>query len=151
MGTPFLKVTKRFPIVMKHLKTALNIIRLEANPLLITYFSESNVDGLQNEITKAVKAQTGITISRQSDEELVNIMIYMFQNYKMIVTSKPLKTAVKELNAHVFNVVAPMVLGNVVSQSQYINYISKPREPIPLAISTTTRGKDVFEYRPGIK
>jgi hypothetical protein len=135
---------------MKHLTSALNIIRLEANPLLTTYFSESNVDYIQNEIIKVVKSQTGIKITRQSDKELVNIMIYMFQNYKMIVTSKPLNIAVKDLNTYVFDVVTPMVIGNVVSQSTYIDYISKPRDPIPLAVSTTSRGKDVFEYRPGI-
>jgi len=136
---------------MRHLTKALNILRIEVNPFLTKYFSDANVNYLQNEVVRTVKTQTGITISRQSDDELLNIMIFMFQNYRMIVLGQPLNTGIKDLNAHVFNTVTPMVMGNAVSQAKYIDYISKPRELMPLGVSTTSRGKDVLEYRPGIQ
>jgi len=134
----------------KYLQSALNILRIEADPLLEKYFSEKNIDSIQNEIIRGVKRDTGIKISRQSDKELLNMMIFMFENNKLSVLHKPVNTAVSELNTHVLHTAIPMVGGNASSQMKYVQYISKPREPIPLGISTSSRGKNVHEYRPGL-
>lgn len=134
----------------KYIQSALSILRVEPDPILEKYFSEKNVDNLQNELIKGVKRDTGIKISRQSDKELLNMMIFMFENNKLSVLHKPVNTAVSELNTHVLHTAVPMVGNNASSQAKYINYISKPREPIPLGISTSSRGKQVHEYRPGL-
>lgn len=134
----------------KYVQSALSILRVEPDPILETYFSERNVDNLQNEIKRGVKRDTGIQISRQSDEELLNMMIFMYENNKLSVLHKPVNTAVSELNTHVLHTAIQMVASNASSQAKYIHYISKPREPIPLGISTSSRGKNVHEYRPGL-
>lgn len=133
-----------------HLQSALSILRIESDPILETYFSQRNIDNIQDEIIKGVKRDTGIKISRQSDKELLNMMIFMFENNKFSVLHKPVNTAVRELNTHVLHTAVPMVGNNASSQMKYVQYISKPREPIPLAISTSSRGRDVHEYRPGL-
>lgn len=134
----------------KYLQSALNILRVEPDAILEKYFSEKNVDTIQNEIVKGVKRDTGIKISRQSDKELLNMMIFMFENNKLSIGNKPVNTAVSELNTKVLHTAVPMVGGNASSQMKYVQYISKPREPIPLGISTSSRGKQVHEYRPGL-
>lgn len=134
----------------KYLQSALSILRVEPDPILEKYFSEKNVDALQNEIIRGVKRDTGISISRQSDKELLNMMIFMFENNKLSVLHKPVNTAVSELNTNVLHTAIPMVGNNASSQMKYVQYISKPREPIPLGISTSSRGKNVHEFRPGL-
>lgn len=135
---------------MKYLNSALNMLRVEPDVVMVAYFSKENVDALQKEIMSSVKRNTGLVVSRQSDEELLNIMVFMYENYKMTLGGKPTNTAVKELNAHVLNTTVPMVGNGAASQIKYVNYISKPREPLPVGISTSSRGTDVFEFRPGI-
>lgn len=135
---------------MKYLQSALSILRVESDDILDAFFSTRNVDYIQNEIVRGVKRGTGISISRQSDEELFNMMMFMFETYKADVRNKPTNTAIKELNAHVLNTAVPMVGGNASSQMKYIQYISKPREPLPFGISTTSKGMDVHGYRPGL-
>jgi len=89
-------------------------------------------------------------VSRQSDDELVNMMLFMFENYKTEVRGLPVNRAVSDLNAHVLNKTIQMVATNASSHKKYIEYISKPIDPIPLAVSTTSRGKDVYNFRPGM-
>ena len=78
------------------------------------------------------------------------MMVFMFENNKLSVLHKPANTAVSELNTHVLHTAVPMVGGNASSQMKYIQYISKPREPIPLGISTSSRGKHIHEFQPGL-
>lgn len=137
-------------MLMKYLNSALNMLRIEPDDTLVAYFSKGNVDSLQKDIISAVKRSTGITVSRQSDEELLNIMVFMYENYKFTLGGKPTNTIVKELNEHVLKTTIPMVGNGAASQVKYVNYISKPREPLPVGISTTSKGRDVFEFRPGI-
>jgi len=135
---------------MKYLQNALNILRVEPDEILYKYFSSANVNYLQQQIVSGVKSNTQITISRQSDDELVNMMLFMFESYKTVVRGLPVRKAVSDLNTHVLNKTIQMVSHNASSQMKYIEYISKPIDPIPLAISTTSRGKDVFNFRPGM-
>lgn len=134
----------------KYLQSALSMLRVEPDAILEKFFSEKNVDNLQNEIIKGVKRDTGIKISRQSDKELLNMMIFVFENNKLSVLHKPVNTAVSELNTRVLHTAVPMVGSNASSQAKYIQYISKPREPIPLGISTSSRGKQLREFQPGL-
>ena len=135
---------------MKYLHSALNMLRVEPDDTLAMYFSKSNVDALQKDIITSVKRATGITVSRQSDEELLNIMVFMYENYKMTLGGKPTNTVVKELNGYVLKTAVPMVGNGAASQVKYVDYISKPREPLPVGVSTSSKGRDVFEFRPGV-
>lgn len=47
---------------------------LEKTPIMLMFFSMKNVDYLQNMIKKMIYNETGFTIGRQSDEELLIIM-----------------------------------------------------------------------------
>ncbi len=135
---------------MKYLNSALNMLRIDPDNTLVAFFSKENVDALQKEIIGSVKRNTGIVVSRQSDEELLNIMVFMYENYKMTLGGKPPNTAVKELNAHVLDTTVSMVGNGAASQVKYVNYISKPREPLPVGISTSIRGTNVLEFQHGI-
>lgn len=137
-------------MLMKYLHSALNMLRVEPDDTLAMYFSKSNVDALQKDIITSVKRATGITVSRQSDEELLNIMVFMYENYKMTLGGKPTNTVVKELNGYVLKTAVPMVGNGAASQVKYVDYISKPREPLPVGVSTSSKGRDVFEFRPGV-
>ena len=137
-------------MLMKYLHSALNMLRVEPDDTLMMYFSKSNVDALQKDIITSVKRATGITVSRQSDEELLNIMVFMYENYKMTLGGKPTNTVVKELNGYVLKTAVPMVGNGAASQVKYVDYISKPREPLPVGVSTSSKGRDVFEFRPGV-
>lgn len=135
---------------MKYLNSALNMLRVDPDNMLVAYFSKENVDALQKEIVGSVKRNTGITVSRQSDEELLNIMVFMYENYKTTLGGKPTNTSVKELNSRVLATTVSMVGNGAASQMKYVNYISKPREPLPVGISTSIRGTNVSEFNPGL-
>lgn len=135
---------------MSYLKQALKILKLEPTQLLEKYFSNNNVEYLQNTIISETKKQTGVKIGKQSYENLLGIMIFMYEVYKLEVIPIPVNTGVNKLNAYVLQKALPAVVNNVIAQKNYITYISKPREPISNPISTSSRGRDVYDYRPGL-
>ena len=118
-------------------------MQVNNDKILNEYFSDENVNYIHNVIIKTIKDNINVKISRQSDPSLLNVMIFVYENY--IRTTSDIKV----LNSHVLKEVIPMIEKNIRSQQYYINYISKPREPIARGISTTSRGKDVFEHTIG--
>ena len=137
-------------MLMKYLNSALNMMRVEPDEVMVAYFSKENVDALQKEIISSVKRTQDWSCPDNRTRSSLNIMVFMYENYKMTLGGKPTNTAVKELNAHVLKTTVPMVGNGAASQIKYVYYISKPREPLPVGISTSSRGTDVFEFRPGI-
>lgn len=124
---------------MNHLEYASNVMRLEPTHLMKSYFSEENVDKIQNLLINSVKQQINMTISKQSYQDLLNIMMFV---YEAFIQTRP---NVKKLNEEVLRITVPMVSRNVLSHIEYTQYIQKPRVPIKQMMSTTTKGADVIE------
>jgi hypothetical protein len=82
------------------------------------YFSPRNIDALQEGIRNRVYAESGISIARQSDNELKVIMRSIYLQYS-VNDGSDCVAQVKKLNAAVLNWAVPEVLSNVLQYQTY--------------------------------
>ena len=92
------------------------------------YFSQSNIDFLQDAIIEGIyKLTNGVRITKQSEDELLIIMRAMYLQY-----SKNLDThidkQVYELNKKVLKYSIKNVHGNIKQYQGYIHSITKERD-----------------------
>lgn len=88
---------------------------IEQTPVMKVFFSQKNIDYLQDKMREIVFKETGMTIGRQSDEELLIIMrSYNYSDAKNLPYEIPRQVA--ELNTlvlkyAVYNQILPKVKG----------------------------------------
>lgn len=93
------------------------------------YFSEENINNLQNQIRYKVYKMTGQTIGRQSDTELKIIMRSYYLQYGKNDPNN-LKEQILELNNLVLNYCIPKIIDEL---KQYLGYIQDVQNlPMPL-------------------
>jgi hypothetical protein len=112
----------------------------EDDPLTVQFFSESNVNGIQQQIINQVKHETGIAISKQSDTDLFHIMTGVMNLYSTTIHdahSKEFALAIMDLNYHVIRQCADSVKKGILMHIQYLKDASTLPEPIPRSLSTT--------------
>ena len=100
-------------------------------PLSKVYFSEDNIDLIQDELKQGVyeKTDNKYVIDRQSDTELLIIMrsIYL-QNSKNLPYD--IKSQIIKLNRLVLNYCIPNIISGILSYNQYIKDINNPIQPM---------------------
>lgn len=113
----------------------------EDSSLATHFFSASNVAGIQQQIIKQVKHETGITISNQSESDVFHIMtgvLNLYSNHVDDAQSKEFALAIMDLNYQVIRQCTDNVKKGILMHVQYLKDASTLPEPIPRSVSTTT-------------
>ena len=120
----------------------LESMKQEKTPLNEVFFSQYNLDLLQRAIRQKFKDQTGISIDRQNDEDLLNYMRYVYINN----SSNPYGSVCKQvqfMNGVVINEAMKDILTGVSQKIDYLRDIYKPFDPNAIPINTSNYGKKI--------
>ena len=97
------------------------------NNLTNAYFSDANIDYLQNEmITRIYKLTNGIKIPNLSEDELLIIMRSIYLQYGKN-NSKNIPEQVEELNKKILNYSVDNIFSNIKQRQKYIKDITSQR------------------------
>ena len=97
------------------------------NNLTNAYFSDANIDYLQNEmISRIYKLTNGIKIPKQSEDELLIIMRSIYLQYGKN-NSKNIPEQVEELNKKILNYSVDNIFSNIKQRQKYIKDITSQR------------------------
>lgn len=108
------------------------------------YFSQSNIDFIQNKLIAIVETNTGITITRQSDPELKIIMKAIYTQY----SSKTLDIEeTRRLNKIVIQTAYDQIIIGLKQYKSYMYKISNPLQPIKRGINTRESSKTIETNR----
>jgi hypothetical protein len=113
-------------------------------PLLEAFFSDINVDVIQNGLRGTVLQRTGYSVDRQSDADLSVIMRRVFGEQANIGASD-VSVEVSRLNAMVLDIVVPMVSSGILGYLTYLRDASSLPTPIPRGAQTSVKGTKTFE------
>lgn len=118
------------------------------NELSSIYFSEKNIDALQQGIRYRVYKETNgqHIIGRQSDQELKIVMRSIYYQYAKHQNGD-LIGQVRELNSKVLDWVVPEVLSNLKQYEVYRKDASMLPMPMERAPLITTKGTKVLEIK----
>jgi hypothetical protein len=120
--------------------------QLAESPLSKVFFSEANVNALQEGIRYRVYVETGgkFTIGRQSDQELRIIMRSIYYQYGRNDGSDCVAQT-RELNAKVLDWTVPEVLSNLMQYQVYKKDASTLPMPLEHSQMMSTKGTKVLE------
>lgn len=110
------------------------IYRQTDNVLLSTFMSEKNLDVLQEALVQTVRARTGLSISRQSDMDLIGIMNSVYQEHGQTACANQ---TMSDLNELVLREAVPNVLSGIHSYMLYVRDASTIPTPLARGVSTT--------------
>lgn len=113
------------------------LFRQSENHLLNTFISDANMDNLQARIIREVKHRSGLSISRQSDRDLLGIMNATYHERANTFCGLPLEQEVSRLNDIVFEEAMGIVINGMHSYMLYIRDASELAVPIERSVSTT--------------
>lgn len=111
------------------------------------FFSKANIDRVQRALQKTIKKHMGVTIDRQSDEQLLIVMRYMYMQRGV---NFGCDAEVERLNVMVLEEIVPQVAAGL---SQYAGYLKDASTlPVPLARgqATSVRGTKTLELFRGL-
>tara|TARA_Y100000768_G_scaffold387400_1_gene378549 strand:+ start:1006 stop:1440 length:435 start_codon:yes stop_codon:yes gene_type:complete len=130
-----------------------NILRgtYENNLLNDIFFSDVNINLLQNQIIKNVKDKKNYIISKQSKKDLIVIMRNVYlnnakHNYK---TKEELKKEIKNLNKNSVKHCVGIIIKNIDNYIFYLNDINTPnylKEIKPIDKPIDSRDYNTFEF-----
>ena len=116
------------------------------DPVNRAFFSQQNVDAIQRSLRDTIKRQTGYVIDRQSDDQLLIVMRYV---YLLESRNTGGGAEVTRLNALVVKEVAPQVASGVLQYLAYLRDASRLPTPIPRAQATSIKGTTTADlFRP---
>lgn len=116
------------------------------SPLSDTYFSASNIEYIQNTISRAVKNSTGHSIGRQSDADLYNLMRKVYTDYMIIDSGKNIPEQVATMNRVVVNTAVKTISNGIIQNLIYLRDISSTPVPPNAPRSTSTHGLKLSRY-----
>jgi len=118
-----------------------------SNKLITAFFSDENIAVLQTRLRQAVKANLGLVISRQSDQEMVQVMRAM---YSMHGNPRPsdVRQEVNRLNGIVLDYVVPHVTTNVRAHMGYLRDISRPYRLLDRPSYASLKGEQTVQLFP---
>ena len=110
------------------------------NALSRTFFSNDNLERIQNQIINEVYKKSNKQISRQSYQELQIIMKSIYLQY-----SRNLPTNIEEqvftLNKYVVDYSVPTIINNILEYNKYIEDITSPIPVLPRSINSSIKGE----------
>lgn len=120
--------------------------RVYNNPIIESFFSDGNLDSIQQSLRQQVRAKTGYTISAQSCEEIFIVMCHIYSNHAQQLQTN-IRDHVVQLNNLVLHELVPMVTSNVKQYIQYINDISTLPTPIDRGSYTSIKGNNSLKLQ----
>lgn len=110
---------------------------LQRTPLSDAFFAGANVERLQAALREEVRARTGYAIDRQSDEQLLIVMRYVFVQS---ARHQGGDAEVRRLNGLVLREVVPQVGAGLAQYLAYLRDASTLPAPIPRGQATSVKG-----------
>ena len=110
---------------------------LQSSCLSRRFFSQANVDRLQGALREAVRDKTGYVIDRQSDEQMLIVMRYVFMQSSRHEGGD---REIARLNALVLREIAPQVASGLLQYLAYLKDASTVYTPIPRGEATSVKG-----------
>jgi hypothetical protein len=129
--------------------TMLRGIREDPNPLNMAFFGTGNIDALQGRIASVIKQKTGMSIGRQSDDELLVIMRNVYMSAGALRRSGAIGREVSRLNEQVLRIAVPNVGAGLAAYLGYVRDASRLPEPLARGEQTSIKGeKTTALFRP---
>lgn len=122
----------------------INSLRIQMTPLNREFFSRRNVDRIQSDLRRCIQKKLKITMSRQSDDQLLVIMRGLYMQH-----ADPSPDSVRDelirLNAIVVAECAPMVASGIKQRLAYLEDASRLPPPLERAQNTSVKGTRTLE------
>ena len=114
-------------------------MRKPMTPLNTVYFSQANVERVQRLLRDAIKAETGLSIDRQNQNDVLAFMRYTYINNAMNPYGN-IETQVNKMNRQVVAKMLPQVRDGVSSYILYLRDASTLYVPNNLPVNTSVAG-----------
>ncbi len=111
------------------------------------FFSQDNIDRLQGLLRQAVREATGYAIDRQSQEQLLIVMRYVYMQNSLHVGGE---REVRRLNALVLRETVPQVAAGLAQYLDYLRDASTMPVPIARGQATSIKGTKTTELFRGL-
>jgi hypothetical protein len=105
------------------------------------FFLRENIEIIQNAIIKHIAKKTNYIISRQKEEDIIQLMNGIYHDYARHLPYN-LREQVQELNDRVVNFVTPYLLSEIESYTKYLVDSNTPLRPPELPISVQKQRKE---------
>jgi len=114
-------------------------MRQTDTPLSLRFFSADNINRVQKVIHNTIKDETGISIDRQSDDDLAVIMRYIYITNSWNPGSQ-IQEQISLMNKRSADEALTQVRTGLAERIGYLRDIAEPIRPNPLPKSTTVYG-----------
>lgn len=119
------------------------LFKVTDDPILELFMSQHNIDRLHEAIIERIKWTTGITISKQSERDVLGIMTNVYNEFGNTKCPKSVQDEVRKLNGHTLDECVEHVKSGIRMHMQYLHDASTL--PVPIDRSTpTTRDKSML-------
>lgn len=125
--------------IQTYLKDAVGILRQCDTPLSRAFFTFENVTLIQMSLHHIVRSQTGYSIDRQSDVELIQIMRSVYEAFADDMYAQ-VGSEIQRLNAIVLDIVSSQVVEGTKQFLQYIRDASTMHDPLSRGINASIKG-----------
>lgn len=119
----------------------------QASELSQAFFCESNIDYLQRRLQAEIRKRTGYAIDRQSEEQLLIVMRYVYMQSSRNVGGR---AEVQRLNELVLREIVPQVGAGLAQYLGYLRDASTLPTPIPRGQATSLKGTKTTELFKGL-
>lgn len=123
----------------RHLNTVLKGSGIQHTTLSLNFFSQKNINNLQNIIRYRLYKETGFKVGRQSDNELITIMRSVFLTYGKN-NKNNIKTQIAVLNEILLDEILPNLKVEVISFKKYLKDKATPYQFLERPIHTSSAG-----------
>jgi hypothetical protein len=127
--------------IQAYLDKATAMLRQCDTPLSTVFFTIENVTVLQNTLYHIVKQQTGYSIDRQSDVELIQVMRSVYEAFADNVYD-PSEDEIQRLDAIVLDIVSSQVVEGTKQFMQYIHDASTMHDPLSRGVNASIKGEN---------
>ena len=109
------------------------------NALSRTFFSNDNMERIQNQIVNDVYNKSQKKISKQSYQELQIIMKSIYLQYSRNLPNN-IEEQVLTLNKYVVDYSVPTIISNVLEYNKYLQDITSPIPVMPRSVNASNKG-----------
>lgn len=120
---------------------------LQATPLSEAFFSAANLEAIQRQLIAAIKQRTGYVIDKQSPEQLLIVMRYVFVQHGR---NEGGQAEINRLNALVLREVVPQVGAGLAQYLGYLRDASTMYTPMARGQATSVKGTKSLEVFKGL-
>lgn len=118
-------------------------LKQTSTPLSQTFFCSENVDAVQKTIRHKFRQESGLSLDRQNDSDLLALMRKVFIEQESANPYGQVVEQTRAMNEHVVSQALGDIRTNVSQFMTYVRDMDKPLVPIDQPRSTTDYGKKV--------